>query len=402
MEKQCIITQLEERTLAFYYEEGKLVTIEVIAEEGQQETLELGGIYTARIQNIVPGIRAAFLDIAGHSCYYSLEDNKHTIFLNPKKDMVPHVGDILLVQIEKEPVKMKQAAATCYLKLKGEYTILTWQKPGVGISKKIQGNKRSLLSEWMKECPRNISALPEGNYGFIIRTNAEGCSKEALLAETNRLKEQLDNVIGQAKTSVAGKCIYASTSYYRELLNQVGGADNSRIITDIRDVYDSIEQELEGRHLKTTVEWYEGDFPLTAKYELKKALSEAQSERVWLKSGGFLILEPTEALTVIDVNSGKNISKSKDTDTLFLHINLEAAQEIARQIKLRNYSGIIIIDFIDMVSEKNQQELMREFGQMLAWDSVKTTLVDMTGLGLVEVTRHKIKKPFHEQWQQIS
>ena len=401
MEKQCIITRLEGRTLAFYYEEQRLVAIEVIREEEQKEELKLGAIYTARIQNIVPGIRAAFLDIAGQSCYYSLEDNKHTIFLNPKKDSVPHVGDLLLVQIEKEPVKMKQAAATCYIKLKGEHTILTWQKPGVGISKKLQGDNRRMITEWMRECPKEPLSSAEGSYGFIVRTNAEVCDKEALVKETNCLKEKLDKLIGQAKTSISGKCIYAGTSYYRELLNQVGGTKDSRIITDVQAVYDNIMEERNEGCLQTRVEWYQDDFSLTARYELKKALSEVLKERVWLKSGGFLILEPTETLTVIDVNSGKNISKSKDRETLFLQINLEAAREIAKQIRLRNYSGIIIIDFIDMELKQNQQVLMEEFSRMLSADSVKTTLVDMTGLGLVEVTRHKIKKPFHEQWAMI-
>ena len=399
MEKQCIITKLEGRMLAFYYEEHKLITIEAIKEE-QQEELKLGGIYTARVQNIIPGIRAAFLDIAGHSCYYSLEDNKHTIFLNPKKNLVVHVGDMLLVQIDKEPVKMKQAAATCYLKLKGEHTILTWQKPGIGISKKINGEKRNLLLEWMKECTKNRCSLTEGSYGFIVRTNAEVCSKDDLLIETEQLREQLNHLMKQAETSVSGKCLYSGASFYRELLNRVGGTKNSRIITDIKTVYDDLERELNERRLQTAVEWYEADFSLTAKYELKKALSMALEKRVWLKSGGFLIMEPTEALTVIDVNSGKNISKSRDRDTLFLQINLEAAKEIAKQIRLRNYSGIIIIDFIDMEQNEHQQVLMEKFGQMLAMDSVKTTLVDITRLGLVEVTRHKIKKPFHEQWQE--
>lgn len=399
MEKQCIITKLEGRTLAFYYEEHRLITIDVIREE-QPEELRLGGIYTARVQNIVPGIRAAFLDIAGHSCYYSLEDNKHTIFLNSKKDLVVHVGDMLLVQIDKEPVKMKQAAATCYLKLKGEHTILTWQKPGIGISKKLIGERRSLLLEWMKECTKTGFSSEEGNYGFIVRTNAEACSKDDLSAETEYLKEELNSLMKRAKTSVSGKCIYSGASYYQELFNQVGGTKTSRIITDIKPVYDDLVKELTGRRLQTGVEWYQSDLPLAAKYELKKALSSVLEKRVWLKSGGFLIIEPTEALTVIDVNSGKNISNSRDRDTLFLHINLEAAKEIAKQIRLRNYSGIIIIDFIDMEGKEHQQQLMEEFENMLAEDSVKTKLVDMTRLGLVEVTRHKIKKPFHEQWQQ--
>jgi ribonuclease G len=164
-------------------------------------------------------------------------------------------------------------------------------------------------------------------------------------------------------------------------------------------VYDALLLENETRTKPCRLHWYDKELPLRAVYECQKHLDEALSKYVWLKGGGSLVVEPTEALTVIDVNTGKSIRDNKSKEEHVTKTNLIAASEIARQLRLRNLSGIIVVDFIDMAKPEHKDMVMRRLEEELAKDSVKTTLVDMTQLGLVEITRHKIKKPLHEQYQ---
>lgn len=399
MNKHCVITRMEEHLTAFSYEQEELCEISVLPEPSEENTTtQLGDIYTGRVQNIVPNINAAFVDIGGEICYYSLEANKHTIFLNPKKDQVMHVGDEILVQIDREAVKTKNASATCYLNLTGENLVLTWQKTGCGISKKIPKEQRTQLHCWMKEIP----ALPEpgipGKAGWIVRTNAASASRETLLKEAGQLMEQFSSLIRKATASVSGKCLYSNRSAYRDILNQIGSIDGNYIVTDDEELFQRLIQENEIRINPVSIRFHNKDISLSSLYDLTKELHDALSKKVWLNSGGYLIMEPTEALTVIDVNTGKSIHGSKDKEQHLLSLNLEAAQCIAKQLRIRNYSGIIIVDFIDLTEERNKLQLMKYLQELLRKDSIKTTLVDMTRLGLVEITRHKIKKPLHEQW----
>jgi len=171
------------------------------------------------------------------------------------------------------------------------------------------------------------------------------------------------------------------------------------ILTDDKDIFEQLKVFVREccPSLTDRSRLYCDDYPLSKLYRLETELEQALSERVWLKSGGFLVIQPTEAMTVIDVNTGKYIGK-KNAEETFLKLNLEAAKEIAHQIKLRNLSGIIIVDFIDMDEEENRQELMRQLDAFLSEDQIKTTLVDMTKLGLVEITRKKVRKPLCEQF----
>ena len=235
--------------------------------------------------------------------------------------------------------------------------------------------------------------------GFIVRTSGANASFSQLLADADSLIKQLQSLMFKAKSSVSGKCLYKSKSVLREIMNRTGIGEDSAVITDDEAIYKQLERENENRFAKVNIEFYNNELPLKAVYELEHILKEAVAKKVWLKGGGYLILEPTEALTVIDVNSGKDIKGRDNKEEHILKVNLQAAKEIARQIMLRNYSGIIIVDFIDMKKAEHKKELLKYLKEQLLMDSVKTVLVDITRLGLVEITRRKLKKPLYEQWR---
>lgn len=400
MNKHCMITTIDGKRVAFFYENEQLCEISVLPKpEEEHSLLKLGNICTARIQNIVSNINSAFIDINGETCYYSLEDNKDTIFLNPKQNDIPHVGDEILVQIDREAVKTKNASASCYLNLTGETLILTWQHPGCGVSKKIPEPQRSELRSFVKSLPA-FTTLPEPEKaGFVVRTNAALASREQLEEEARRLTDSLADILQRARSSVAGKCLYSSPTFYQDILNQIGSGDDNFILTDDDVVFAALQRANETRSNPVNLSFYDKEIPLSTLYSLEQEVRQALSKKVWLPSGGYLILEPTEALTVIDVNSGKSIYSKKKKEQHLLNLNLEAAQVIAKQLQLRNYSGIILIDFIDMQENENKERLLEYMGECLRQDSVKTTVVDITGLGLMELTRKKVKKPLHEQWQ---
>ena len=394
MGTECVITALRGHTTSFTFEQGTLTGLQVLPEE--EETLTLYGIYTARVKHIVPNIKAAFLEINGEICYYSLEDNRHTIFLNPKKDAHVHAGDLLLVQIQKEPVKTKQAVASCYLQLHGEVLVLTYQKPGIGVSKKLS-------KDWADACKKTLEddlilKQKKRSCGLVVRTGARDVEMNQILAETHQLLYTLEHILLRAQTSVCGKCLYERNSLFEECLQQLQNKENVRIITDQKDCYESLTHLMKERLHSFPVEYDEKEVSLCARYDLNKRLDELLLKKVWLPCGANIVIEPTEALTVIDVNTGKSIRDKKTKEEHFLFVNKEAAKEIARQLKLRNLSGIIIVDFIDMKQEASTKELLSYFSSLVRQDPVHTMIVGMTPLHLCEITRKKVQKPLHEQW----
>lgn len=421
MNRHIVLTKIEQRLVRFSYENDSLIAIDVISNQTNQ--LQIGEIYTARVKNIVKNIEAAFVQIQDETCYFSLADNKNIVFLNPKKDQTVHEGDLILVQVEREAVKTKQTAVGSDYQLTGELLVYTPTKPGVGVSKKISIEKREQLLECMnavKQLPdtQEILAQTMSEFGFIVRTNAQNATKEQMQLEAILLLSKWKDIVTKAKTSLAGVKLYTNQDEYKEMLRFIGASDSSNyVITDDEDSYHQLNQLVNNNSIDETrlnnapnaeldytnsvsIRLHDKEISLTALYDLQSFIKDALSKKVWLKSGGFLIIEPTEALTVIDVNTGKSIQKKATKEEHSYHINVEAADEIARQLRIRNYSGIIIVDFIDMKNQENQQALLNHIKKLLKQDSIQSTLIDITGLGLVELTRKKIKKPLHEQWQE--
>lgn len=382
MSDKYILTEFSGIKTGFFFKDDKLDEIRCYEEDSM-----LGNIYVGRVSNIVKNINAAFIDIKkGLSCYYPLEE----ISDKPLK-----IGDLVTVQISKEPVKTKQPTVTTKISLTGKYVVVSTDEI-IGVSNKIKlESNRNRLKDVFKKAIN----LYEGNkkckdisFGGIIRTDAESVEESLVIEEILKLIAKLDEILMKAKHATAYSCVYKNISAYVADISRIsGGTDNIRIITDIPDVVSECEI-----HKVLLPEIYKDDnLSLKSLYNLNTHMEKALKNRVYLKSGAYLIIEHTEAMTVVDVNSGKAI-KGKCSEDDFLKINLEAAKELGRQLKIRNLSGIIIVDFINMKKDENNKTLMNTLKDIVFYDSVNTNVVDMTRLGLVEITRKKIRKPLHE------
>ncbi|MDF2800601.1 MAG: hypothetical protein K0S61_504 [Anaerocolumna sp.] len=391
MGTKLIITKFNEMTISSTFEGNDMV--QVYANVGE-ETI-LGNIYNGKVKNIVKNINAAFLEIEnGKMCYLSLNEVYNPLFLNPKKNSNINVGDELLIQITKEDIKTKVPVATTNLNFTGKYVVLVHGKPGIGISSKIPDVKlRKQLKQIVQPYNNDI-------YGLIVRTNAAYVTKELIEEEINTLEGIYKEVKERGSHKTAFSLVSSAPAGYLCDIRDSLSISTDEILTDNSEIYEEILDYLktyQKEDLSKLIFFQDKLISLSNLYGIKTKLENALRKKVWLKSGGSIIIEPTEALTVIDVNTGKAISGKKQPKDTFLKINLEAAIEIAKQIRLRNLSGILIIDFIDMEEEDSKLKLMKELEELFKRDPVKTILVDMTALNLVEVTRKKVRKPLHEQ-----
>lgn len=372
------------------YEDGDLV--ELSSEKAEEDRI-LNNIYIGKVKNIVSNIQAAFIEIAGGiMCYYSYEDNKLPVFINHKNSGKLAIGDELLVQVIKENIKTKAPVVTSNLSFPGKYMVLTTGNCRIGLSNKIPEDRRRLLKSWVKP-------YASDEYGFIVRTNGMDATKEQIESEIEALIKKCIEVKNAGKHRTCFSLIYQAPPAYLTNLRDTYAMNLESIITDDRTLYDDMKSylELEQKEDAGKLSFYEDKLlPIQKLYSLETRLKEALREQVWLKSGAYLVIQPTEAFVVIDVNTGKFTGKKKLQDT-FLKINLEAAREIAKQLRLRNLSGIIVVDFIDMEREEDRQHLMESLDTLLKKDPVKTTLVGMSRLNLVEITRKKVRKPLKEQ-----
>ena len=379
-----------ERTVYAFYENDHAAELSCLPAGGESI---LGNIYVGKVKNIAANISAAFIEIAnGQLCYYALNDNDAPIFTTPKKKNTLVAGDELLVQVSREAVKTKAPTVTANLNFAGKYLVLTSGKHHLGLSSKLSPEDKQRL--------RTIAEPFLGkDFGIIVRTNAAEASEDELRAELGELTEAYRHTVETGRNRACFSLIYKEPSAYAARLRGLRADSFNKIVTDRADIYRELKAYLTDRQPADLPKLYcyEETAPsLDSVYGLSKAFEEAGKERVWLKSGGYLVIQPTEALTVVDINTGKYTGKKKKDDT-FLKINLEAARELARQLRLRNLSGIIVADFIDMDREEDKQTLMAVLASELKKDPVRTSLVDMTPLGLVEITRKKVQKTLAEQ-----
>lgn len=353
----------------------------------------LGNIYIGKVQKIVKNINAAFVKVSERQMvYYSLTDNKQHFFVNEKKDGVLKAGDEIVLQIVKEGIRTKEPSGTSKICFTGKYLVLTTDSTKIGISNKLSTEQREYLLKLMEP-------LKSEKYGFIVRTNAAEASPEMLTAEAGRLAYEYETLLEKAKYRPVFTNLKPSADGICANLKNIRFLEETEIITDDRDVFCRIKNYLEENQPEdvSKLQFYEDALlPLAKLYSLESHLENALGSRVWLKSGGYLIIQPTEALTVIDVNTGKYEGR-KNREETFLKINLEAAEEIARQLRVRNLSGIIVIDFISMTGLEGKELLVERLRELLRQDPVKATFVDMTELDLVEITRKKVQKPLCEQ-----
>ncbi|MDE7299370.1 MAG: ribonuclease E/G [Lachnospiraceae bacterium] len=422
-EYKLLVTRLRGRIVSVLWD-GKRPA-QWTVDEDRPDELPPGGIYVGRIKNIVKNINAAFVEIApGKMCYLSLEHSERAAVCGASSggpgafhaDGQLHAGDLLIVQVEREAIKTKQAAVTAEFNLAGKYAVLVHGKSVVGVSSKIADAKRRA------ELKELFSGRTGENYGWIVRTNAASVSPEELVQEAQELLARYERIMSQGVHRAAFSVLEEPEPPYLSLLKESYSGQITEILTDDRAIWSKFAKCLgepaadsfpvscgTGSCSKKTdgsittggpaLRLCGEELSLARQYSLEKHLADALNPRVWLKSGASLVIEPTEALTVIDVNTGKAVKERGRREEHFLKINLEAAGEIARQIRLRNLSGIIVVDFIGMENESSRQELLARFGEQLAQDPVRTVLVGMTPLQLVEITRKKVRRPLHEEFR---
>ena len=370
-------------------EEGRICQFNIVR-EGEEKLL--GNIYIGKVKNIRKNIHCAFIEIApGKMCYYDLEEGEPPIFTNPKKDRVIKEGDEVVVQVSREGIKSKLPSVTGNLNFTGRYLVLTSQRKQLGFSAKLTKEEKARIRTALQ---KHVS----GEEGIIVRTNAREASPEELTEELFRLREKYQELRHRAMSRVCYTLLEKGMSESLRIFQGVYIRDLEEIVTDDSEIYTQIcGENTEGEGGKVPVRFYEDKLlPLSKLYRLEKSLEEALDRKVWLRSGGFLVIEQTEAFVSIDVNSGK-FSDKKNTRETFRKINLEAAREIAFQLRLRNLSGIILIDFINMKEEDDKKELLRVLQNYLKKDPVKAAVVDMTPLNIVEVTRKKVEKSLEEE-----
>ena len=356
----------------------------------------LGNIYIGKVKNIVKNIHAAFVEIAdGQMCYYSMDEKELPVFASPGKHEKVKSGDELVVQVAREGMKTKLPYVTGNLNFTGHYLVLTSHRRELGFSGKLTKAEkqqfRQLLEEYM---PLNA--------GIIVRTNCRGAKAEEILKELEELKERYEMVLQKGSSRVCFSLLEESIPEYMQILQNVYTQNLEEIVTDDRNLYERISQYARTAFPENTaIRLYEDKLlPLYKLYSLESVLEHALHERVWLKSGGFLVIQQTEAFVCIDVNTGKYTS-NKEMEETFRKMNQEAAAEIAVQLRLRNLSGIILIDFINMKDQNHKKELLENLQAYLNRDPVKGTVVDMTSLNIVEVTRKKVRRPLQEEMREL-
>ena len=379
-------------------EEQKIMELRL---EPSDKKNTLNNIYVGQVEKTAANIQAAFVRIGdGINGYLPLEQAKEAIFTSGRKgDSTLRPGDELLVQINREAMKGKLPALTANLNFSGKYLVLTTGNKKIGFSNKLTKEESTLLNKWLEE-ERN---LPEREYGLIVRTNAADASKEDFLYELDLLKKQYQKVAVNGRSRTCFSLLYEAEAFYLAAVRDIYTRDLEEIVTDIPEIHSRIQDYLAEfqPEKQTLLRLYEDKLlPLYKLYNLEGAIEEIQHEKIWLKSGGFLVIQQTEAFVSIDVNSGKYTGRKKAEET-YRKINLEAATEIARQIRLRNLSGIILVDFINMQNPDHQDELFHVLQKHLRKDSVKSRAIDITPLHILEMTRQKIRRPLIEELKDL-
>jgi len=369
--------------------EGRTLVEHYVADRSTQSIA--GNIYLGKVQNVLPGMEAAFIDIgtpknavlyAGDVRYIDEEFDGR----QPRIEEVLDVGQSVLVQVVKDPMGSKGARLTTEISLPGRFLVLVPENDSTGISRRLQESERERLRDVLRRI------RPDG-FGVIVRTAAEFTSEDKLALDMARLEELWKQVYLEA-TRVNPPClVYEEPDLVIRTVREIFSGEFRRLIVDDKDVHDKIVGYLGDYEpdLLHRISLYDDEMPLYRRYHVAEQLRQGLARKVWLPSGGSLVFDIAEALTVIDVNTSKNVGKNSLEETVYAN-NLEAAEEIARQLRLRDIGGIIVIDFIDMENAKNRQSVLRAFKEAVGRDKTKTQVYDISDLGLVEMTRKNVSE----------
>ncbi|HKX19100.1 MAG TPA: Rne/Rng family ribonuclease, partial [bacterium] len=379
------------------------VVVGVLIERGEPLA---GNVYKGRVASVLPGMEAAFVDVGlDRNAFLHLSDirtRRITAFgaTEEIEDQIGRgaaiaervrVGQEILVQVTKEPRGSKGARATTYVALPGHYLVLTPTVPGIGVSRKIDDEHERRRLRAIADRLR-----PEG-MGLIVRTAAEGIPEQDLADDVRFLRQLWDSVAVRARDARAPALLYQDLGLIRRVVRDLFTGEVERFVLDAPDEFWRVRELVAafGPELAGRVRLHEGPAPVFEAHNIEREIERALHRKVWLKSGGYVVFDRTEAATVIDVNTGKYVGKT-DLATTILKTNIEAAREIARQIRLRDIGGIILIDFIDMESLQHRRAVLDALGEAVRADRTKIHIIDLTGLGLVEMTRKRVYQDLEE------
>lgn len=375
MKRDIIISSLLNQVQVAVVENGRLV--EYYLERDCKERLE-SNIYKGQVENVLPGMGAAFVDIGtAKNAFLFLADAANGL----------KIGESIMVQVSKEAVGTKGPRVTTKISLPGRYLVLMPCQDHIGVSRQITSEDERLR---LKEIAEDIRP---GGIGLIVRTVAESCTKEDLQQDLAELLDEWSRIEKKYKGTLPSPLLYQDYDLVYRILRDLYAVENTKIVVDSAELQRRVEDELAnlGVKEKAPVELYQGKVDLLVHLGLMKELERAGNNRVWLDCGGYLIFNQTEALMSIDVNTGKYVGSKSLQDTV-LKTNLQAAEEIAFQLRLRNTGGIVIIDFIDMVDPKDRKAVLEQLATSLRADKTRTNLLGFTRLGLVELTRKKTER----------
>ncbi len=381
---KLIITKLHNKDIMFAFDDDhRIISINVL------DNSRVDCIYMGRVSDINKGLKAAFVSVS--------PDEKVFVTLSELPKNVK-CGDELPVQIKTDKIKTKLCNGSSDICIPGQYVVCHLFKSGINVSQKIDNATSKKLLNAVKDF--NIEGIDD--YNFVLRTNCAALDE----SEYGFIKDEIIRFIdlsNEMKVKIESRklytCLYSGNDSLIDTVSDISLNDFDKIVTDNRDYYEKL---INYEPLKNKdISFYDDEYvSLKNLHSLETYLLRALDKKVYLDCGGYLIIEPTEAMTVIDVNSGKTEGKKKDSESFDLKVNLEAATEIMNQLKIRNISGIIAVDFINMKDEASNQKLMDHLKNEAKKDRIKTIVVDMTSLGIVEITRKKINQSLSEKFKE--
>lgn len=395
MDKKILVNCNNRATRVAILEAGKLVELYI---ERPLEHRIVGNLYKGIVANVLPGMQAAFVDIGLEKNAFLYVDDIYTdngvrVPARTAIDKLLKVGEEIIVQVVKEPFGNKGARVTGQITLPGRYLVLVPGAEYVGVSRRIE----SVVEK--ERLRRKVAKMRPPEMGLIVRTVAEGAEEEALKQDLAFLMQLWHLVLNRFQQKTAPAILYQDLALTCRIARDLFVEDFNCFLVDHEHEYEKVCEILDcfspQPKLKQRVSLYREDEPIFERYGVEKELEKALQRQVWLKSGGYLVFDEAEALTVVDVNTGRYIGRRNLADTI-LRTNLEAAEEIARQIRLRDIGGIIIIDFIDMTIEDHRQKVLNKLNESIRQDRTKTYVLGLTSLGLVEMTRKKVRQDLAE------
>lgn len=390
VERTMIVREHDGRTQLVVTEDG--IAVEHYLSEAKAQASLIGNVYLGKVQNVLPSMEAAFVDIGKgrNAVLYAGEVNWDVLGMDGKPHRIEvalNPGDSVLVQVTKDPIGHKGARLTSQISLPGRFLVYVPNNSMTGISRKLPDKERQRLRKLLGD------AVPEGN-GVIVRTAAEGASEEELTRDIERLAKRWQTIEKKSTSTkvLAPQLLYSEPDMIVRIIRDVFNEDFSKLVIDGDSVYDTIHEYVESvaPDLVERVERYTGEDDVFDHFRVSEQIEKALSRKVNLPSGGSLVIDRTEAMTVIDVNTGKFTGSGGNLEETVTKNNLEAAEEVIRQLRLRDIGGIIVVDFIDMVLESNRDLVVRRLVECLGRDRTKHQVAEVTSLGLVQMTRKRI------------